>query len=83
MVFTRALTKVARSIFRLCLLDRYWSSIRPPSTKLMVDQDSDGCLVAIMALSAAEAISVLRAGSRMNLLRCLVRINLSTNNFKP
>ena len=83
MVFTRALTEAACSIFRLCLLDRYWSSIRPPNTKLMVGWDSDGCSVAAMALSAAGAVSIPQAGSRMNPLRCPVRINLSTKNFKP
>ena len=38
MVFIRALTEVARSIFLLRLLDCYWSSVGPLNMKLMVDR---------------------------------------------
>ena len=43
---------------------------------------SDGCSVATIALSATGVVSVQLVGSRMNLLRCPARINLSTKNFR-
>ena len=81
MMFT-TLTKVARSIFLLCRLDWYWSSVGPPDMKLMVGRGSDGCSAPIIALSATRVVSVQWVDSRMYLLRCPARINFCTRNFK-
>ena len=58
MVFIRALTEAARSIFLIRLLDLYWSLTRPPNIKLMVGRGLDGCSAPAIALSAAGAVSV-------------------------
>ena len=78
----RALTEAAQSIFLLCRLDWFWSSAGLPNMKLMVGQGSNEYSAPAIALSAAGAVFVPRVGSRMYLLRCLVRINFSTRNFR-
>ena len=47
----------------------------------MMGQGSDGCSAAAIALSVKGAVLVARVGSRMNLLRCPARINLSIKNL--
>ena len=81
-MFIRALVEVARSILLLCCLDWYWSSIGPPNMKLMVGRGSDGCSALAIALLAAGAFSVPQVSSQMYLLRCPIRMNFSTRNFR-
>ena len=80
--YYRALAEAAQSIFLLCRLDWFWSSVGPPNMKLMVGQGSNEYSVPAITLSTAGAVFVPRVGSRMYLLRCPARINFSTRNFK-